>query len=70
MYCSKSEVPMFLVSLPCQFAEIIHANDCRGQRVMVWLIHFLQITEIQFSEPGNKAADPKLERLPQVPPSA
>lgn len=52
---------------PLPFVEVACASYCRSQQVKVWLIHFLQITEIQLSKPGNKAADPELKRLPREP---
>lgn len=46
------------------------AKSSRSQRGKVWPIYFLQIPETQPSELGNEEADPELEKLPQILPSA
>lgn len=63
--CYKGEVSKFL-SLLCQFAEMAYANYDRSQRVKVWSIYLLQITESQPSDLGIEADDPESEKLTQI----
>lgn len=65
---TRVRFPGSLVSFFCQFAKMACANYSRSQRVKVWLIYFLKITESQLSEVGTKADDPEKEKLTQITP--